>query len=242
MKESNEIICQCCSSKMNHYHSSMKKTFKCHNCGHVYWHWQKDEEYVSNYYDNYMKSMPAHKQVTKKMRTPWCKNIVRFIQNSINLSNKKILEIGAFDGLLSNTVDSTFTDCEIHVNEYDSWACENYLENNFINVHKCNFLDIKDTEFDALIAIDVLEHFENIQSFHKKVIDLNIDYMIIQVPDGRVRPVRQNPSGFDPHYHLFTVKSISKLFEKTHKLTHYMHTAHQFSAKGPELLCIFKRK
>ena len=62
------------------------------------------------------------------------------------------------------------------------------------------------------------------------------------MPDGKVRPVRENPNGFDPHYHLFTIQSICKLFEKTHKLKQYMHTKNKFSAKGPELLCLFEKK
>ena len=235
------IKCQCCNSEMNSFNSQMKKTFKCPKCGHVYWHWEKDEEYIKNYYDNYRKSMPTHKQVTTAMRTPWCENITNFVKNTIDLSNKKVLEIGAFDGLLSKTLINNFTNYEIHVNEYDSWACDNYLKDNFVNVFKCNFLDIEKNEFDALMAIDVLEHFQDVKFFHKKIIDLDINYLIIQVPDGRVRPVRENPNGFDPHYHLFTIQSIKKLFESTHKLLNHKHTMHNFSAKGPELLCIFEK-
>ena len=233
--------CQCCNSEMNLFRPQMKKTFKCSKCEHVYWHWEKSEDYIKNYYDNYRKSMPPHKQVTTAMRTPWCKNITNFVKNTIDLSDKQVLEIGAFDGLLSNTFNRSFTNYKIHVNEYDSWACDNYLKDNFANVHKCNFLDIEKNKFDALIAIDVLEHFQDVKSFHKKIIDLDINYLIIQVPDGKVRPVRENPNGFDPHYHLFTIQSIKKLFKNTHKLLSHKHTSHNFSAKGPELLCVFEK-
>jgi len=142
---------------------------------------------------------------------------------------------------MSRQILKTFKNCQVHLNEIDTSSYEKNLLGNFDNVYNCNFLDIKG-EFDILIAIDVLEHFDNLKEFYDKTNRLNLEYLVFQVPFER--PIKQSTDNLDfhPHYHMFSKTSILKMFEKDYNLINWRSTQHDYSAKGPEQICIFKRK
>jgi len=214
------------------------KTFECQSCGHIFWNWQVDEDFIKNYYDNYRNTQ---KPIPTKSRIKWSSNIVKYLF-SLNLpfENLKYLEIGAFDGIFAKHFINKFPIADIFLNEIDSNSCAKYL-GDFENVFNCDFLDING-QYDILLAIDVLEHFPNLELVLEKIKQLDIEYLIFQVPYKR--PVAKNIDSrdFHPHYHMFSKKSIEKLFSKTYDLIHWKKTRHDFSAKGPEQICVFKKR
>ena len=230
--------CQCCGGEMKLL-KNYEKTFLCESCQHTYWNWQKSDEEIKEYYDSWR---TRQKPIPQDSRVKWCTNICNFIKSSpIDLNNKKILEIGAFDGTMSRILLKNFKDSEIHLNEIDTNSCKKYLFSEFKNVYNVNFTNLEG-EFDCLVAIDVLEHFDNLHQFVDKVNELNFKYLVLQVPYGRPRHLKIDKLDFHPHYHMFSKSSIMKLFQKDFILSSWKSTPHQYSAKGPEQICIFKRR
>jgi hypothetical protein len=241
--------CHCCNTEYNKISKLngilYTKTYKCPNCGHVYQDWGKSEEWVSKYYQTYRETHPLP---DKKLRELWSGNICNFFVKSCDLNNKKILEIGAYDGRLISKIAKYFENCELHVNDIDVGAKE-ILEKNFSNVHICDFLDI-DGKFDALIAIDVWEHFNDVSVFYKKVIEMSCEYLLLQVPVNRV--INPDDVEFLPHYHNPSPDSFASFWSKDFDLISYGITTrgrsasgdilNGFSAHGPELLCVFKKR
>lgn len=224
--------CHCCDSE---YKKVSKKTYKCKSCKHRYQDWGKSEEWVANYYQTYRESHPIPE---KEYRNTWTTNISDFFVEHCDLNNKKILEIGAYDGELISKVSKYFENCELHVNDIDVGA-RKILEKNFSNIHICDFLDI-DGKFDALIAIDVWEHFDDVSVFYEKALEMSCEYLLLQVPVNR--RVKSDDCEFQPHYHNPTPESFESFWSKDFDLISHKVSKRGFSAKGPELLCVFKRK
>ena len=230
--------CQCCGSEMVLF-MNFKKTYVCHGCGHVYWNWNKTQDEIKKFYDSWRNN---EKPIAKQKRIKWSKNICEFIDSACKIKNNdSILEIGSFDGIMSKHLHYFFQDCELHLNELDTSSYEKYLAKNFKNTYNCNFLEMKG-KFDVLVAIDVLEHFDNLKSFYDKVVELEINTLILQVPFKRPLRGDIDKRDFHPHYHLFSKNSIQKLFSDGYVMTNWKNTTHDFSAKGPEQICIFKRR
>jgi hypothetical protein len=242
--------CHCCNTEYNKISKLngilYTKTYKCPNCGHVYQDWGKSEEWVSKYYQTYRETHPLPDE---KLRELWSGNICNFFVKSCDLDNKKILEIGAYDGRLISKVGKYFKNCELHVNDIDTGA-KKTLEQKFSNVHICNFLDIEG-KFDALIAIDVWEHFNDVSLFYKKVMEMSCEYLLLQVPVHRA--VNPDNVEFLPHYHNPSPNSFASFWSKDFDLISYGVTKrgrssecgdilNGFSAHGPELLCVFKKR
>jgi len=230
--------CQCCGHEMALF-KNYKKTYVCQACKHTYWNWQKSDQEIKEYYDSWR---IKEKPIAKEDRIKWSKNICEFVKSSsIDLNNKKVLEIGAFDGTMSRTLLENFKDSEVHLNEIDTNSCKKYLFSEFKNVYNVNFKNLEG-EFDCLVAIDVLEHFDNLQEFVDKVNELKFEYLVFQVPYQRPRHLKTDKLDFHPHYHMFSKDSIIKLFKKDFILSNWRSTPHQYSAKGPEQICVFKRR
>ena len=165
-------------------------------------------------------------------------DISDFFVKNCNLNNKKVLEIGAYDGKLISKVSEHFENCELHVNDIDSGAKEN-LEKKFSNIQICSFLEIQG-DFDALIAVDVWEHFDDVSLFYKKVLDVSFEYLLLQVPV--MRKLQCDKVEFRPHYHNPTLKSFYSFWNEKFNLISHKLVGNNFSARGPELLCVFKKK
>ena len=224
--------CHCCE---NEYIKVSKKTYQCKNCNHIYQNWNKSKEWVSNYYKTYRKTNPISKN---KYRNIYTENSSNFFVESCDLSNKKILEIGAYDGKLISKIGKHFKNCELHVNDIDP-GTQKILEENFSNIHICDFLDI-DGKFDALIAVDVWEHFDDVSVFYKKVLEMSCEYLLLQVPVNR--GFKSDNVEFRPHYHNSNLKSFNLFWSKDFDLISYKVSDPGFSATKQELLCVFKKR
>lgn len=224
--------CHCCGEE---YKKSKLKTYTCPNCGHVYQNWGQTKEWVEQYYQTYRKTNPIP---DKKDRNVWCDNISNFLKDNLKLSDQKILEIGSYDGTLMQKIIRLHPNCEPHVNDIDLGTKKN-LEKIFKNIHICDFMEIQG-QYDVLVAMDVWEHFDDVSEFYNKVLDLNCEYLFLQVPINRkVKPDNVN---FRPHYHLPCLKSFTAFWENSFNLLNYKITEKNFSARGQELLTIFKKK
>lgn len=226
--------CHCCNKEYFRV-EGFQKTYACKECGHIYQNWGKSEEWVSNYYLSYREDHPMPED---KDRELWTTNISDFFVKNCDLNNKKVLEIGAYDGKLISKVSEHFENCELHVNDIDSGAKEN-LEKKFSNIQICSFLETQG-DFDALIAVDVWEHFDDVSLFHKKVLDVSFEYLLLQVPV--MRTLHCDKVEFRPHYHNPTLKSFYSFWNKEFNLISYKLAGNNFSARGPELLCVFQKK
>lgn len=223
--------CHCCSAE---YKNISKKTYLCHKCGHLYQDWGKDEEWVANYYKTYRDTHPLPPE---KNREKWCQNLSKWFSDKVELSNEKVLEIGAYDGRLTRKIVDIFPNVEPHVNDLDSTALT-YL-NEFDNVHICNFLELKGS-FEVLMAIDVLEHIDNIKLFYDKTLDLGFKYLLIQVPVNRAR--HNDDVEFRPHYHNPTKKSMETFFSKDFDVVDSKITGSGETCYGPALMLSLKKK
>ena len=81
------------------------------------------------------------------------------------------------------------------------------------NPHVQNFIvsDVltlpDDKQYDVVIAMDMLEHVEDVDEFVTKLASIVNEYVVIQVPINRnLIPVNSN---FDGHIHYFSEKSLN---------------------------------
>ena len=118
------------------------------------------------------------------MRYARCLNQFNFIKNVINCDNKKICEIGAFDGLLLNIFKNN--GCEVFGYELNDKAREYAKKKYNINL-KPNFLE-DNQKYDIIILSHVIEHFKEPKEILLKIKSMLNDngFIYIEVPNSPI--------------------------------------------------------
>ena len=119
-----------------------------------------------------------------KMRYARCLNQFNFIKNVINCDNKKICEIGAFDGLLLNIFKNN--GCEVFGYELNDKARE-YAKKKYNIDLKPNFLE-NNQKYDIIILSHVIEHFKEPKEILLKIKSMLNDngFIYIEVPNSPI--------------------------------------------------------
>lgn len=188
------MICKVCDSdkynkigEIKGIWKENKNIYQCEKCLLYFIESPSDEEIYllyKNEYHNKIKNK-IFELAKSKMRYARCLNQFNFIKNSINCDNKKICEIGAFDGLLLNIFKNN--GCEVFGYELNDNARE-YAKKKYNIDLKPDFL--KDNQkYDIIILSHVIEHFKE-----PKEILLKIKYMLndngfifIEVPNSPLK-------------------------------------------------------
>ena len=227
------MICKCCLNEMTKY-QNFEKVYKCNECLHIY----RDFSHINlnDFYSTYRnkgRKKQYNKYFTPGLRTKFSNILIDTIEKYVK-DSKSILEIGSYHGYLSNKLRAhcdNITCCEL-----DKSCHPNLNSLGFRTIQY--FTDLTET-FDSLILIDVLEHFNELETYVKKMSELTNKYIIIQVPVKRTIHYN-NP--FDGHFHYYSIESLSKLFERFGmKLEFSKLMPRKQTARKEELICVFKK-
>lgn len=175
----------------------------------------KINEYYKNEYYHYSKIKYFIKNIFRKFRSA---SQFEYIKNNVeDLNNKKILEIGAGDGLLL----SYFKNSIVKGIEYSSVYKEAALKKYDISLTDENFFNLNE-KFDLIIMSHVIEHLPNLNMAVEKLKNLlnNNGYLFIEVPNFP-KPKERDEEYINnlltlstPHIYNFTEKSLKEIFKK----------------------------
>lgn len=161
-----------------------KKIYQCKDCKLYFIDPPTDEEinllYKNEYHNNIKNKI--FEAAKSKMRYSRSLSQFNFINKNIDCKNKKICEIGAFDGLLLNIFKKN--NCEVYGYELNDNA-RAYAKSKYNIDLKENFLESKD-KYDIIILSHVIEHFKepkDILLAIKNKLNSN-GYIYIEVPNS----------------------------------------------------------
>lgn len=171
------------------------------------------DKFYKQEYHHHSKPLHLIKNIFRRFRSA---NQFKYIKSNItSLEGKKVLEIGACDGLLL----SYFNDSIVKGLEYSPVYKKIASRRYGINLLSKNFFDL-DEKFDLIIMSHVIEHLPNLNLAIKKLQDLLSDsgYLFIEVPNSP-KPNERSSLYIDdylttPHIYNFTSISLKKLFIK----------------------------
>lgn len=188
------MICKVCDSdkynkigEIKGIWKENKNIYQCEKCLLYFIESPSDEEIYllyKNEYHNKIKNK-IFELAKSKMRYARCLNQFNFIKNSINCDNKKICEIGAFDGLLLNIFKNN--GCEVFGYELNDNARE-YAKKKYHIDLKPDFL--KDNQkYDIIILSHVIEHFKEPKEILLKIKSMLNDngFIFIEVPNSPLK-------------------------------------------------------
>jgi len=169
----------------------------------------------------------------------WTKNVISILKKlNISLKNKKILEIGAGDGInfVAFKKEYTILNTNYYVVELDEKSTEvcrergiNNIINNFFNKQ---ILDKINTKFDVILCFEVLEHQINPKEFLDTCFELLKEdgLIIITVPNREMsfHKYKEIPGDIPPHHFL---RFNKKFFEKNFKNNLVYVGIHRFKNK-----------
>lgn len=185
------MICEVCGS--GHYKEigiikniweSDKKVYQCNDCGLYFIELPSDEEiyllYKNEYHNNIKNKL--FEKAKSKMRYARSLSQFNFIKKHTDLKNKKVCEIGAFDGLLLNIFKKYGS------NVYGYELNDNarlYAKKKYDIDLKPNFLESND-KYDIIMLSHVIEHFKNPSEILFKIKDMlePNGYLYIEVPNS----------------------------------------------------------
>jgi len=218
-------------------------TVQCKYCKHIFRNYKGDiEEYHREKYR--IAGEEGHKMYPENERLMYITTILNCARPFIT-KEMSALEIGSGDGLFATKAKDYVGN--IICSDIDSKMTDMCSKLGFESI-TMNVLEMDDNnKFDVVFGFDVLEHVLDIQAFKEKMSKVVNQYLILQVPIDRtmVPPNnydRGNADPFDGHSHYFSIDSISALFEEYFDTARVFYARPRKLARGPELLCIFKRK
>lgn len=141
-----------------------KNVLQCKNCGLVYLEIKKDKKEIESFYSSseYRKdaTMPvqsAEEHFYDKVTQHDAENRILFISNNIDISDKKILEIGSASGGLLEKLQEYGAKEAIGIEldkEYSKFVQERGLKVFTRPIEELKFME----EFDAVVSFHTLEH------------------------------------------------------------------------------------
>lgn len=188
------MICKVCESdkynkigEIKGIWKENKNIYQCEKCFLYFIESPSDEEIYllyKNEYHNRIKNK-IFEFAKSKMRYSRCLNQFNFIKANINCDNKKVCEIGAFDGLLLNIFKNN--KCEVHGYELNDRARE-YAKNKYNICLKQNFLE-DNQKYDIIILSHVIEHFKEPKEILLKIKSMLNEngFIYIEVPNSPLK-------------------------------------------------------
>ncbi len=176
MNAKEELECPLCrSSKLNEIGELISKInnknykhYYCKNCELEFF----TPLVFENIYDNEQVGGYIELHKGRREYPEWTKRLIKNIKKfNINLKNKKILEIGAGDGINYLALKENFgiDETQYYAIELDNKSIEICKKRGIKNVVNCFFdksiLNRMDCDFDIVIATEVLEHQINPREF-----------------------------------------------------------------------------
>ena len=188
------MICKVCESdkfnkigEIKGIWKENKNIYQCEKCFLYFIESPSDEEIYLLYKNEYHNSIKnkIFEFAKSKMRYSRCLNQFNFIKANINCDNKKVCEIGAFDGLLLNIFKNN--KCEVHGYELNDRARE-YAKNKYNIYLKQNFLE-DNQKYDIIILSHVIEHFKEPKEILLKIKSMLNEngFIYIEVPNSPLK-------------------------------------------------------
>ena len=183
------MICEVCRSSnyseigtIKNIWQSDKKVYQCCNCGLYFIDLPTDEEIYALYKNEYHNNIKNKLFETAKSKMRYARSLSQFnfIKKHIDFHNKKVCEIGAFDGLLLNIFKKN--GCDVYGYELNDNA-RLYAKNKYDIDLKPNFLESEE-KYDIIMLSHVIEHFKNPFDVLIKIKNMLKDngYLYIEVP------------------------------------------------------------
>ena len=188
------MICKVCESdkynkigEIKGIWKENKNIYQCEKCFLYFIESPSDEEIYLLYKNEYHNSIKnkIFEFAKSKMRYSRCLNQFNFIKANINCDNKKVCEIGAFDGLLLNIFKNN--KCEVQGYELNDRARE-YAKNKYNIFLKQNFLE-DNQKYDIIILSHVIEHFKEPKEILLKIKSMLNEngFIYIEVPNSPLK-------------------------------------------------------
>ena len=185
------MICEVCRSSnyseigtIKNIWQSDKKVYQCCNCGLYFIDLPTDEEIYTLYKNEYHNNIKNKLFETAKSKMRYARSLSQFnfIKKHIDFHNKKVCEIGAFDGLLLNIFKKN--GCDVYGYELNDNA-RLYAKNKYDIDLKPNFLESEE-KYDIIMLSHVIEHFKNPFDVLIKIKNMLKDngYLYIEVPNS----------------------------------------------------------
>ncbi|KLI29046.1 methyltransferase, partial [Brachyspira hyodysenteriae] len=188
------MICEVCGGNnyteigiINNVWKNDKRVYQCSDCGLYFIEQPTDEEiyllYKNEYHNNIKNKL--FEKAKSKMRYARSLSQFNFVRNNIDCINKKVCEIGAFDGLLLNIFKKY--GCDVYGYELNDNA-RLYAKNKYNIDLKPNFLESED-KYDIIMLSHVIEHFKNPSEILLKIKDMlkPNGYLYIEVPNSPMK-------------------------------------------------------
>ncbi|WP_300369853.1 class I SAM-dependent methyltransferase [Brachyspira sp.] len=185
------MICEVCGS--GHYREigiikniweNDKKVYQCNDCSLYFIELPSDEEIYFLYKNEYHNNIKNRIFEIAKSKMRYARSISQFnfIKKHIDCNNKKVCEIGAFDGLLLNIFKKNGSD--VYGYELNDNA-RYYAKKKYDIKLEPNFLE-STNKYDIIILSHVIEHFKNPFEILLKVKDILEDngHLYIEVPNS----------------------------------------------------------
>lgn len=238
--------CFCCGVPMIKGSNLETLESTCPSCGHIFTP-SPDNFDTLDYYCNEYRSKkgkdgkPVNAFFEEPVREKYEKNMILRLRESVqDFKPASILEIGPGVGyFLQRVVDefglpqNSATTCELNKDHSYDLSAKGF-NSVFGDFTLVNF----EQRFDLFLAIDVVEHIEDVSILPKLIKDLlNPEGVaLIQVPINRtVKP-------FQEHFHYFNRESFSKLFEGSFKIINIFENGMRVTSNGPSMLAVLKNE
>lgn len=247
MKSKVQQVCFCCGK--GHFIKFFSDTYRCNNCNHIYRDYKKSAadfhadggDYRKKEYDQTSRAFNSFAMKDEPDRLRKVRNQISHFKKYVN-KNQTALEVASGKGFMLRELKGMFK--HITASDIHPLVCEH---NKIYNPHVDDFIvsDVLELstskKYDVVIAMDMLEHVEDVDKFVEKMHAIAKEKVVIQVPTERSLR-RVNPD-FDGHVHYFSKKSLKSLFQKRglFKCVHLHKSERGELANGREIIAVFER-
>ena len=168
-------FCPICGGGGQHYHTHGDYEIdKCRLCGFIYTKHIPSNDFLKQYYDAAYRANSSNGVFVPK-RTIGLKHwllaglLKTLVKNSVEKSTNRLLEIGCSQGVLLNKFkhDKTWHATGV---DYGGAAIE-YAQTQGLDAHLSDIESMRfsDETFDAVVALHVMEHVQNLSAFIQEV-------------------------------------------------------------------------
>lgn len=232
-------------------------TYECSLCGHIFRDFRGDsikfhkEIYRSKDHKNWkrdLKEINSDGNITNffhKARKTIVESRLSVIKPFLN-NKKNCFDIGSGAGTFVNELREQTNIKDIECLELADNLVKESRRLGF-TTHQKSFLEFStDRAFDLVTCYHVLEHVKDLDLFITRLNKIAKNMVVFEVPTlycnfGKTNKKRNwrppNDGSYDGHHHYFTIKSLTKLFEK-----HYRIVSIESGTQAPAILLIGVKK
>jgi SAM-dependent methyltransferase len=185
------------------------KIMSCNKCGFVYQKVTFDINELSKIYESIYKSY--HSPAISGIGSSLAHDFLQFLENSVsvNLKNKKVLEIGCYDGYFLSLLRDKYSCSVVGCDPSPGSKIAKEIGIEVINAYFSP--DLFDENFDIIVLRGIIEHIINPISFLKAVEKVTAENGIIAIEVPNVRYSLKNGvigDFFHEHISYFTKNSL----------------------------------